>query len=409
VGENKERIEREEDNISIENIANKMIKSYHLNSFPELCKENRMKIPYLSLEIMHKEIAGDINQAIKRVVKANDYILSKECAKFEEDFSNFCGSKYAIGCGNGLDALYIILKSLGIGVGDEVIVPSNTYIATALAVTYLGAKPIFVEPRIDTFNINTSLIEAAITAKTRAIIAVHLYGKAAEMEEINFIANKHNLIVIEDSAQAHGARRLGKRVGTLALASGFSFYPGKNLGAFGDAGAITTNDDALAEKFYAIRNYGSRVKYIHDYVGVNSRLDEIQAAILSAKLPHLDRWNTERNRIAKRIIKEVNNPYITLPKEAEPESYDVWHIFALMCDKRIELEKYLNDNGIGTNKHYPKPIHLQRAYSNLEIKKGALPIAESISENELSIPLYYGMTNSQIDFLIEKLSMFTPY
>lgn len=368
-----------------------------------------MKIPYLSLEVMHNEISADINQAISRVVKANDFILSKECTKFEEDFSAFCGAKYTIGCGNGLDALYLILKALGISNGDEVIVPSNTYIATALAVTYTGARPVFVEPNIDTFNIDPQLIERAITTKTKAIMPVHLYGKAAEMGKINEIAQRHKLLVIEDSAQAHGAKRKDKNVGTLGFASGFSFYPGKNLGAFGDAGAITTNDDEIAEKLYAMRNYGSRTKYIHDFVGVNSRLDEIQAAILRTKLPHLERWNAERNRISNRILFEVSNPFFKLPKKAELGSYDVWHIFAVMSDNRKELEKYLNDNGIGTNKHYPKPIHLQGAYSNLNISKGTLPIAEAISEKELSIPLYYGMVEEQVDFLIEKLNAFKPF
>lgn len=367
-----------------------------------------LRIPYLSLEPMHNELAADIKTAFNKVFTANDYILGKEVESFENEFAAFCGTKHAIACGNGLDALYLILKAMGITYGDEVIVPSNTYIATALAVSYVGATPVFVEPDIDTFNINPELIESHITKKTKAIIAVNLYGRIADLDAINAIADKYNIKVIEDSAQAHGAKYKGQRAGSLSYASGFSFYPGKNLGALGDAGAITTNDDELAERLYCIRNYGSKIKYEHIIQGVNSRMDELQAAFLRVKLPNLDKWNAERNRIASRILNEVNNKYIKLPLACNDTYYCVWHIFAVLCDCRDELESFLNANGIGTNKHYPKAMHLQGAYKNLNIKKGSLPIAEKISECELSLPLYYGMTEEQVDYLISKLNEFKP-
>jgi dTDP-4-amino-4,6-dideoxygalactose transaminase len=355
---------------------------------------------------MHDKLYSELTAAFNRVLTANNYILGSEVEKFENAFSLYCGAKYTIGCGNGLDALYLILKAMEIGYGDEVIIPSNTYIATALAVTYTGATPVFVEPELETFNINPNLIEEKISQKTKAIIAVNLYGRVANFDEINAIAKKYGLKVIEDSAQAHGAKYNGKKTGTLCDAAGFSFYPGKNLGALGDAGAIVTNDDALAEKLYALRNYGSKIKYEHIMQGTNSRLDEIQAAFLSVKLPHLNTWTAERNRIANRIIKEVKNPYIKLPMPSDNKYYSVWHIFAVICDFRDELEKYLNSKGIGTNKHYPKSIHLQGAYNDLNIKPGTLPIAEKISACELSLPLYYGMSDAQVDYLIEELNSF---
>ncbi len=365
-----------------------------------------MKIPYLDLGAMHNELKQDLTSAFERVLNANDFILGNEVKAFEADFADYCGTKYAIGCGNGLDALYLILKAMGIGAGDEVIVPSNTYIATALAVSYVGATPVFVEPTLDTFNINPDRIEEAITANTKAIMAVNLYGRMADLDKIKEIADKHGLKLIEDSAQAHGAKYKGHKSGYYSDAAGFSFYPGKNLGALGDAGAIVTNDDELADKLYCLRNYGSKVKYEHIMQGTNSRLDELQAAFLHAKLKDLDKWNTERNRIAQRLINEIHNPLIVMPQPCDENHYNVWHIFAVLCDKRAELEKYLNDKGIGTNKHYPKPMHMQGAYKNLGFEQGAFPIAEKISACELSIPVYYGMTDEQVDYLIDALNGF---
>ncbi len=364
-----------------------------------------MNVPFVSFNVMHKEIEEKMLDAFKRVYENNWFIQGKECEEFEKEFAEYCGASYCVGCGNGLDALYLLLRAYGIGEGDEVIVPSNTYIATALAVSYTGAKPVFVEPFIETFNINPSLIEQAVNDKTKAIMAVHLYGQPARMDEIKAIAKKYDLKVIEDSAQAHGALYKGTKTGNLGDAAGFSFYPGKNLGALGDGGAIVTNDKELADKCRAIGNYGSDYKYHHIYKGNNSRLDEVQAALLRIKLKELDKWNKRRNEIAKKYIEGIHNEQVILPV-TEPDMTHVYHIFGIRCDRRDELEKHLNENGIGTNKHYPIPIHLQGAYSELGIPEGTLPIAEKISATELSIPMYYGMTEEEIDYVIEKINAF---
>ncbi|WP_303148825.1 DegT/DnrJ/EryC1/StrS aminotransferase family protein [uncultured Megasphaera sp.] len=354
---------------------------------------------------MEHELNDDIHQAFERVFNSSWYIGGKEDERFETAFAEYLNINYCIGCGTGLDALMLSLKALGIKAGDEVLVPSNTFIATALAVTYSGAKPVFVEPDINTFNINPNEIENKITSHTKAIIIVHLYGQPCDMDPILEVVQKYQLLLIEDCAQAHGATYKNKKVGTFGNAAGFSFYPGKNLGALGDAGAIVTNDRMMASKVRALGNYGSDYKYHHIYQGNNSRLDELQAAFLSVKLPHLDRMNKERQRIASRYINEINNPQVILPHVIENVN-PVWHIFAIRCAKRAELEKYLNDKGIGTNKHYPIPMHLQKAYSNLNLKKGDLPIAEEISSTELSIPMFYGMTDDQISYVIKIINSF---
>ena len=362
-----------------------------------------MNIPFVSFEIMHGEIQQELDNAILQVVHKNWFIRGNEDKNFEKSFAEYCGSKYCVGCGNGLDALMLLLKAYGIGEGDEVIIPSNTFIATALAVTYTGAKVVFVEPRKDTYTIDTSKIEEKITERTKAIIAVHLYGQPADMDEINQIAHKYNRVVIEDAAQAHGALYKGKKVGSLGDAAGFSFYPGKNLGALGDAGAITTNNKEIAEKVQALANYGSDYKYHHIYQGNNSRLDEMQAAALSVKLGSLDKWNAGRQEIAEKYKRGIHNSKVILPVIAEERSH-VWHIFALRTDNRNEFEKYLNKKGVGTTIHYPIPIHLQEAYKDLGIVAGELPIAEEISNTEISIPMYYGMTDEQIDYVIDAVN-----
>lgn len=364
-----------------------------------------MKIPFVSFLPIEHELDTELRSAFERVYKNSWYILGKENEQFEKSFADFCGTNYCVGCGNGLDALVLVLKALEIGTGDEVIVPSNTYIATALAVTYVGAVPVFVEPDIRTYNIDTALIEEKITLKTKAIIPVHLYGQPCDMDAIMNIANKHGLYIVEDCAQAHGALYKGKRVGSFGIASGFSFYPGKNLGALGDGGAVTTNDENLANKIRALGNYGSDYKYHNIYLGQNSRLDEIQAAFLTAKLPQLDRMNAERRRIAKCYIEGIKNPQIIMPFVI-PEAEPVWHVFSVRCNRRDELEKYLNKNEIATNKHYPIPIHLQECYKSLGISKGLLSIAEKISETQLSLPMYYGMTDEQIKYLIDVINQF---
>ena len=365
-----------------------------------------MKVPFATFLPMHNEIRQELDSAYNRVLDKSYFIHGDECRKFEEEFAEYCGVKYCVGVATGLDALFLILKAMNIGNGDEVIVPSNTYIATALAVSYTGAKPIFVEPEIETFNINPSRIEEKITSNTKAIIAVHLQGRTADMEAINVIAKKHNLKVIEDAAQAHGAKYKGKKAGSLCDAAGFSFYPGKNLGALGDGGCVTTNNKKLADKVRALGNYGSDYKYHHIYKGVNSRLDEIQAAFLRVKLPNLDRWNEDRRATAKKYFESIKNPLIKLPLKSTDEFEHIYHVFVIRCDKRDELEKYLSDNGIGTVKHYPIPMHEQECYKDLGIKHGELPIAEEISRTVLSIPMYYGMTDEEINYVIETINKF---
>lgn len=364
-----------------------------------------MKIPFVSFIPMERELDKDLREAFDRVFTRSWYIEGAEDEEFEKAFAAYCESEYCVGVGNGLDALMLALKALGIKEGDEVIVPSNTYIATALAVTYVGARPVFVEPDIRTFNINPTLIEAAITEKTKAIMPVHLYGQACDMDPIMEIAKKHELYVVEDCAQAHGATYKGRVIGSFGDAAGFSFYPGKNLGALGDAGATVTNNRALADKIRALGNYGSDYKYHHIYQGNNSRLDEMQAAFLAAKLPHLNKINVERRRIAQLYLEGINNPEVILPFVPE-DMVPVWHIFGIRCKRREELEKFLNDRGIGTNKHYPIPMHLQECYKNLGFKEGDFPIAEEISATELSIPMYYGMTDEQIAYVIDAINEF---
>lgn len=364
-----------------------------------------MKIPFVSFLPMERELNDELRSAFSRVFEKSWYIDGKEDKAFEKAFAEYCGTNYCVGCGNGLDALMLSLRTLKVGNGDEVIVPSNTYIATALAVTYVGATPVFVEPDIRTFNIDPAKIEEKITEKTRAIMPVHLYGQPCDMDMIMEIAKKYHLYVIEDCAQAHGATYKGRKIGTFGDAAGFSFYPGKNLGALGDAGATVTNNKEIAEKLRALGNYGSDYKYHHIYQGVNSRLDEMQAAFLAAKLPHLDKMNENRRYIAKRYLEGIENPEIILPY-VMPETEPVWHIFGIRCSRRDELALYLEKKGIATNKHYPIPMHLQECYKDLNIPKGALPIAEEISATQLSLPLYYGMTEEEIQYVIDGINEF---
>ena len=364
-----------------------------------------MKIPFVSFKPLEKELDQPLREAFDRVFERSWYIGGCEDEAFEKAFAEFCKVDYCVGCGNGLDALLLVLKAWGIGEGDEVIVPSNTYIATALAVTYVGATPVFVEPDIRTYNIDPNLIEEKITSKTKAIMPVHLYGQACDMDPIMAIAKKHNLYVLEDCAQAHGATYKGKIIGSFGDAAGFSFYPGKNLGALGDAGATVTNDKALADKVRALGNYGSDYKYHHIYKGNNSRLDELQAAFLSAKLPTMDKVNENRRYIADRYLKGITNPKIVLPYVPE-YAVPVWHVFAVRCKERDALAEFLTEKGLGINKHYPIAMHLQDCYKDLNLPKGSLPIAEEISATELSLPMYYGMTEEEIDYVIAAVNAF---
>ena len=365
-----------------------------------------MKVEFCSFRPMHNEIRNDLDNAYKTVMDNSYFIQGKECELFEKEFAEYCDAEHCVGVATGLDAIYLILKAMNIGEGDEVIVPSNTFIATALAVSYVGATPVFVEPVIENYNIDVSRIEEKITDKTKAIIAVHLQGRTCDMDAINSIAKKHNLKVIEDAAQAHGAKYKGKKVGTLSDAAAFSFYPGKNLGALGDGGCVVTNNKEIADKVRALGNYGSDYKYHHIYKGTNSRLDEMQCAFLRVKLPYLDKWNQARRDIAEKYLKGIKNPLIQLPVENSDEYEHIYHVFVVRCDKRDELEKHLNNNGILTVKHYPVPMHLQGAYSDLGLKEGDLPIAEEISKTVLSIPMFYGITDEEINYVIDAINNF---
>lgn len=366
----------------------------------------KMNVPFVSFEHMHGEIQGEIYKKFREIYNKNIFITGEELNQFEQEFAGYCGVRFAIGCATGLDALYLILRAFEIGEGDEVIVPSNTFIATALAVSYAGAVPVFVEPSLSTYTIAPEQIEKKITSKTKAIIVVHLYGRMAEMSVIRQIADKYNLKLIEDAAQAHGAFYRGKKAGSLGDAAGFSFYPGKNLGALGDGGIITTNDCEVAEKVRMIGNYGAAIKYHHEYLGTNSRLDEMQAGFLRVKLKYLDKWNVARGYIAMQYLTKIKNPEIILPIKGDDDHLCVWHIFAVRTKHRDKLEQYLKGKGIITVKHYPIPIHCQKAYTKLNIKKGDLPIAEEISATELSLPMYYGMTQEQIEYVIDTINAF---
>ena len=355
-------------------------------------------INFSDLKKLNIKYQSEINEAIKKVTESGWYILGKEVETFEKEFAEYCGVKYCIGVGNGLEALTLILKAWKFEKGDEVIVPANTYIASILAVSASGLTPVFVEPDINTYNIDPEKIEEKITPKTRAIMAVHLYGQAAEMSRINEIAKKHNLKVIEDAAQAHGAVYNGKRAGNLSDAAGFSFYPTKNLGALGDAGAITTNDDELAEKIKILRNYGAQIKYVNTYKGTNSRLDEIQAAILRVKLKYLNENNQKRREIARYYLENIKNEKIILPKIKNEDSH-VWHLFVIRTEKRDELQEYLQNNNIQTLIHYPVPPHKQEAYK--EYNHLTLPVTEKIHREVLSIPISPAMEEWEIKKVVE--------
>ncbi|NRB06780.1 MAG: DegT/DnrJ/EryC1/StrS family aminotransferase [Richelia sp.] len=362
-----------------------------------------MRVPFVSIEKNYLELKEQLDAAYQRVMESNWYIMGQELAAFEEEFAAYCETKYCVGVGNGLDALHLIIRAMGIGTGDEVIVPANTYIATWLAVSYAGATPVPVEPDENTYNINPSLIETAITERTKAIIAVHLYGQPADMDAIQEVAKLYNIKIIEDAAQSHGARYKGKRTGSLSDAAGFSFYPTKNLGAIGDGGAITTNDDKLAQQVRLLRNYGSRVKYENEIQGFNSRLDELQAAFLKVKLSKLDEWNIHRVQVAKQYLKHLDqNPYLNLPVVpdwAEP----VWHLFVVRHPKRYILEQNLRDAGIGTLVHYPTPPHLSEAYGKNNWQIGSFPITEKMSKEVLSLPISFHMKDEQVQWVIETL------
>lgn len=365
-----------------------------------------MQIPFLSFAAMHDALKADLNAAFNKVYDSHWYIMGESLKTFEANYAGYCNTAYCAGLANGLDALIISLKALGVGPGDEVIVPSNTYIATWLAASYVGATPVPVEPRPETCNINPDLIEKAITKKTKVIMPVHLFGQACEMDAIMAIAKKHNIYVVEDNAQAQGATCNNKKTGSFGDINATSFYPGKNLGALGDAGAVTTNNEDLYKKAMVIRNYGSEKKYYNEVKGINSRLDELQAAILDVKLNHLDAWNKERNAIAARYNKQLASVKDVTITALAKDCTSVYHLYVIRHPERDALQEHLTKNGIGTLIHYPVPPHLQQAYKEFNFKKGAFPLAEQIAETCLSLPLYPGLSDAEVDKVCEAIASF---
>lgn len=365
-----------------------------------------MKIPFLDMAAPYRELQGELDAAYRRVMESGWYILGEEVEAFEQEFAAYLGVKHCIGVGNGLEALHLILRAYGIGPGDEVIVPANTYIATWLAVSYAGARPVPVEPLEKTYNLDPTRIEAAITSRTKAILPVHLYGQSADMGAINQIAVKYGLKVIEDSAQAHGTMYKGCKAGGLGDASGWSFYPAKNLGALGDAGAVTTNDNDLAEKVRRLRNYGSQFKYYNEVKGFNSRLDPLQAAFLRVKINYLDKWNARRAQVAQAYLDgfaglaDLTLPHI--PDWAQP----CWHLFVVRHPRRDALQKYLAQAGIGTLIHYPVPPHLQQAYQEMELPEGTFPVTEAIHREVLSLPMGPHLSDIEVEQVISGVKSF---
>lgn len=360
----------------------------------------------MSFDKMHNELRHDFQSAFNEVLDSNYYILGKQLSDFEAEYSQFNNTNHTIGVGNGLDALVLSLKAFNIGPGDEVIVPANTFIATFLAVLQTGATPVPVEPDIDSFNINPLNIERVISSKSKAIIPVHLYGQACEMDSIMGIAKKYNLFVIEDNAQSQGAKYNNRLTGEFGDTGCTSFYPGKNIGALGDGGAVTTNSESTSDKIKELRNYGSSEKYVHNSIGVNSRLDELQAAFLRKKLLKIPSWNIERNKIATLYLKELEScSELTLPKTISKASH-VYHLFVIRTNKRDELQEYLSQHQITTLIHYPIPPHLQEGLASLKFKKGDFPITEEMSKTCLSLPLFIGLSNDEVIYICNTIKDF---
>ena len=365
-----------------------------------------MDVPFLDVRSSYLELKDELDAGLIRVADSGSYVLSDEVATFEREFAAYCQAKHCIGVGNGLEALHLILRASDIGTGDEVIVPANTYIASWLAVTYAGATPVPVEPIEATYNLDPSRIEDAITPRTKAIMAVHLYGQPADMDSLREVATRRGLRLIEDAAQAHGATVDGRRAGSLSDAAGWSFYPGKNLGAMGDAGGVTTDDDQLADRIRVLRNYGSRVKYHNEVKGFNSRLDPLQAAFLGVKLNHLEEWNARRKALAGRYLEALADvPDLILPHVpawADPS----WHLFVIRHPERDALQKHLTEHGIGTLIHYPIPPHLSDAYREMGYKQGDFPITEAIHRTVLSLPMGPHLRADQLDHVVEAIRSF---
>jgi dTDP-4-amino-4,6-dideoxygalactose transaminase len=372
-----------------------------------------VKVPFLDLKAAYLELKDEIDSAIARVLNSGQYILGDEVDAFEAEWASYCEAKYAVGLANGLDALHLALLALGVGPGDEVVVPSNTYIATWLAVSQCGARPVPVEPLDSTYNMDPERIEAAITPRTKVILPVHLYGQPADIDPILEVAHKYGLRVIEDAAQSHGASYKGRRIGAHSDVVAWSFYPGKNLGALGDGGAITTDDTNIASRIRILRNYGSQTKYLHQLQGYNSRLDPIQAAVLRTKLAVLDLWNERRKKIAGTYLKNIhfreaqsevgsNKKTITLPTTSNIMD-SVWHLFVIRCADRAALQKHLTEQEIASMIHYPTPPHLQAAYAALGYKVGSFPIAERMSREVISLPLGPHLEAHQVEMVISAI------
>jgi dTDP-4-amino-4,6-dideoxygalactose transaminase len=365
-----------------------------------------VKVPFLDLKTQYHSIKNEVDRKLVEVCENTAFSMGPFVEEFEKKFAEYLGVKHFVATSTGTSALHSALLAFGIGNGDEVLVPVNTFTATAEAVVMVGAKPVFVDNDPLTYNMDISKIEQLITHKTRAIIPVHLYGQPIDMEKIVEIASKHNLIVIEDCAQAHGAKFKGKMVGTFGHAACFSFYPGKNLGSYGEGGGVATNSDEIAEKIDKIRNHGSRIKYVHEFVGYNYHMHGFQGAVLTIKLKYLDGWNKKRREIAEKYsqklkdIKDLALPYVQ--KECE----HVFHLYVIRTSYREELKQFLNDNGVGTNIHYPYPLHLQESYKFLGYKQGDFPVAEDYAPKLLSLPMFPEMTDEQVDYVVEKIKEF---
>jgi dTDP-4-amino-4,6-dideoxygalactose transaminase len=365
-----------------------------------------MIVPFVDLKAQYQTIASQVDEAMRRVVADADFVLGRDVEMLEREFADFCGAEYAVGLDSGTSALELALRAHGIGEGSEVITVSHTFIATVASISYTGARPVLVDVDRDTYNIDIGKIEEAITHRTRAVVPVHLYGQSADMDPLLAIARKHNLIVIEDACQAHGARYKGKRVGALGDAGCFSFYPGKNLGAYGDAGMVVTNNKETAERIRLLRNYGQPQKYQHVIMGYNRRLDSLQAAVLRVKLQHLDHWNESRQRAARLYVElledaeGIRTPYI------EEESSHAYHLYVVQHSRRDRLMEYLREQGVATGVHYPTPVHLQPCYEDLGVRSGALPVTEALASRVISLPMFAEITAEQIVYVCEHIRRF---
>jgi len=365
-----------------------------------------MNIPFLDLRIQTIVCEEEILSVINQVLKDCNFVLGEQLTAFEQSFAAYCECKHAVGVASGLDALKLIFRAMDIGPCDEVITTSHTFIATALAISSVGATPVLVEVDSDTCTMDPTAFEAAVTERTRAVVPVHLYGQTADMDPILAIARKHGLKVIEDACQAHGARYKGRRAGSIGDAAAFSFYPGKNLGAFGDGGAVTTNDSRLAERIRRLRNYGSLKKYVHEELGENSRLDTLQAAVLGVKLKYLDEWNAARRAAAAHYTEQLKGVGDVITPSVRENAEHVFHLYVIQSGHRDALQKYLKEQGVNCLIHYPIPVHLQKAYSSKGWKRGDFPLTEKLAGNILSLPIFPGITKSQIDFVCDKIRSF---